>query len=102
MVLDEFRIYNGALSAKEIAATQVLGPGQMLSQASPILNASLTGNNLILSWPLVSAGFILMSRTNLFMGSWMPVSFPASQIAGSQWQVRIPISGNTQFFRLEE
>ena len=102
MILDEFRIYDGALSANEIAATQVLGPGQVLSLASPILNASVTGNNLILSWPLVSAGFILMSRTNLFMGSWMPVAFPAPQIAGSQWQVSIPISSNTQFFRLEE
>ncbi len=102
MVLDEFRIYNGALSANEIAATQVLGPGQLLNSGSPTINVSLSGSNLTLSWPLASAGFILMSRTNLTLGSWMQVSFRAPQIVGSQWQVSIPISGNTQFFRLEE
>src|SRR5208282_5349671 len=41
--LDEFRIYNGALSANEIAATQALGPGQLLTAASPVINAAVNG-----------------------------------------------------------
>jgi alpha-L-arabinofuranosidase len=98
--LDEFRIYNGALNPNEIAATQIMGPNQLLSFSSPTINVSLSGNNLTLSWPLASAGFTLMSRTNLASGAWMAVS-PAPQIAGSQWQVTEPITGNAQFFRLQ-
>jgi alpha-L-arabinofuranosidase len=99
--LDEFRIYNGVLHADEIAATQILGPNQLLSASSPTINDSLVGGNLTLSWPLASAGFTLMSRTNLASGIWATVS-PVPQIVGSQWQVAVPVSGNAQFFRLQK
>ncbi len=46
--VDEFRIYNGALTANEIAATQILGPDQPLSTASPKLSAVPSGGNLVL------------------------------------------------------
>jgi len=99
--LDEFRIYNGVLHADDIAATQVLGPNQLLSASSPIINSSLIGGNLTLSWPLASAGFTLMSRTNLASGIWATVS-PTAQMVGSQWQVAVPVSSNAQFFRLQK
>jgi alpha-L-arabinofuranosidase len=99
--IDEFRIYNGVLHADEIAASQVLGPNQLLSFGSPAINASLSGGNLTLSWLLSSAGFTLMSRTNLVSGAWTAVS-QAPQIVGSQWQITVPISGSAQFFRLQE
>lgn len=100
MSVDEFRIYNGALQSNEIAATQMLGPGQLLSIGSPALSASLSGGNLTLSWPLASASFALMSRTNLTSGAWSAVS-PAPQIIGGRWQVTVPVSGSAQFFRLQ-
>ena len=99
--LDEFRIYNGVLYADEIAATDVLGPNQLLSVGKPTLTDSLAGGNLTLSWPLASAGFTLMSRTNLASGIWAAVA-PAPQIVGNRWQVVVPISGNAQFFRLQK
>lgn len=99
--LDEFRIYNGVLHGDEIAATQVLGPSQLLNTGSPSINGSLTGGNLTLSWPLASAGFALMTRTNLASGTWVVVS-PTPQIVGNQWQVTLPVSGNAQFFRLQK
>ena len=37
--LQEFRIYNGALSPSDIAASDALGPGQLLSNASPRVSA---------------------------------------------------------------
>ena len=39
--IDEFRIYDGELDTFQVAATQALGPGQLLSTASPALSASL-------------------------------------------------------------
>jgi hypothetical protein len=99
--LDEFRIYNGVLHGDEIAATQVLGPNKLLNSDSPIMNGSFNDGNLMLSWPLASAGFTLMSRTNLVSGTWTEV-FPSPQIVGSHWQVNLPVSGNDHFFRLQK
>jgi hypothetical protein len=74
----------------------------VLSLASPTLSASLSSAQLTLSWPLASAGFVLMTRTNLTSGGWVQIASPPPQIVGNQWQITLPVSGNTQFFRLEE
>jgi hypothetical protein len=99
--IDEFRIYNGALTANEIAATQVLGPNQLLSVASPIMSASASGGSLTLSWPVASAGYSVLTTTNLASGNWMD-AMVTSQMVGNQWQVVLPITGNTQFYRLQK
>ena len=100
--LDEFRIYNGALSAIEIAASQALGPDQLLSTNRPVINAAASGGNLTLSWPLASADYTLLTRTNLVAGAWTAVPSPTPQIVGGQWQFTIPISGNAQYYRLQK
>src|SRR5260370_35587651 len=68
--LDEFRIYNGPLQTDEIAATQILGPNQLLSTASPAISASASGGYLTLSWPLASAGWPIITTTNLVGRPW--------------------------------
>ncbi len=100
--IDEFRIYDGELNTNQIAATQALGPNQVLSTSSPTLSASLAGPDLTLSWPLPAAGFGLMTRTNLSLGDWVQVTSPTPQIIGNHWQVIMPVAQNTQFFRLVE
>lgn len=102
MILDEFRIYNGALTTNEMAATQALGPNQLLSQASPTTYVGLAGTNVTLFWPLAAAGFTVMSCTNLASGVWTPFTGATPQIAGNQWQLAVPIFSGTEFFRLEE
>ena len=101
--LDEFRIYHGALQPNEIAATQILGPNQLLSTGSPApgITASLSGGVLTLSWPLASAGFTLLSRTDLGTGGWAAVP-QSPQIVGNQWQVVVPLSDSMRFFCLRE
>ena len=99
--LDEFRIYNGALTVNEIAATQVLGPDQLLSATSPALSASASGGSLTLSWPVASAGYTVLTTTNLAAGNWM-ATVVTPQIVDSQWQVVLPITGNAQFYRLQK
>jgi hypothetical protein len=91
-----------ALSAAEVAATDALGPNQLLSTNSPTVSVMATGTNLILSWPLASAGFAVQSRTNLVLGAWVNVASPVPQIIGSQWQVILPLPTNTGalFYRL--
>jgi hypothetical protein len=98
--LDEFRIYSGAMHSNEIAATQILGPNQLLSTGNPILTASISGGNLTLSWSLASASFTLMSRADLVSGAWTAVP-QLPQIVDGTWQVAVPVSGSAQFFRLQ-
>lgn len=98
--VDEFRIYNGVLHADEIAAAQVLGPNQTLT-TSAALSVKTSGNNVVLSWPLAAAGFTVQSRASLTAGAWAPVSAALPQIVGTQWQLSVPKSTTTQFFRLQ-
>jgi alpha-L-arabinofuranosidase len=100
LILDEFRIYNGALSPQEITASQALGPDVLLSTTGPALTVVLADKNLTLSWPAASAGFGLETRTNLVSGAWAPVAVPP-QLGGSSWQVTVPVTGNEQYFRLQ-
>jgi alpha-L-arabinofuranosidase len=100
MILDEFRIYSGALQSDEIAASQVLGPDEVLSVASPVLSASGAAGNLTLSWPLASAGWSVVTTTNLAAGNWTTVA-TAPQIVGNEWRLSVPFSGGEQFFRLQ-
>jgi hypothetical protein len=102
LILDEFRIYSGALNADEIAATQALGSGGLLSQDSPVMGVSASGAGLTLSWPLASTGFTLQSRTNLILGDWVAVQAPAPQIVGNRRLVTIPISNSAEYYRLQK
>ena len=101
-LMDEFRIYNVALSPTEIAATFNLGPNQLLSTNSPTVACSTLANNLTLSWPVSSAGFTVQSSTNLIPGNWLNLTSIPPQIVGGQWQITMPISGsaNPIFYRL--
>jgi len=100
--IDEFRIYNGVLYSDEIAATQILGVTNTLT-TNATLTGSISGNNVVLSWPLAAAGFTVQSRTNLASGAWTTVSISpqiVSNITTTNWQATVPVSGSIRFFRL--
>jgi len=99
--LDEFRIYRGALSASEIAASQALGPDQVLTTNSPAVHAVSAGGYLTLAWPLAAAGYTVQVRTNLMLGDWSNVAAPVPQISGSEWQITLPATDYTGFYRLQ-
>ena len=102
--LDEFRLYNQALSSSEIAGTHALGPNQLLSTNSPMVGVALTGTNLSLSWPLANAGYTVQMRTNLALGQWQNLAAPAPRIVGSQWLVALPLPGGSgrAFYRVSK
>jgi alpha-L-fucosidase len=56
--LDEFRIYNGALTASQIAAAQALGPDQLPATVGPSVPAGLTAAagsaRVVLAWSAAS------------------------------------------------
>ncbi len=97
--VDEFRIYNGALSPNDVLSTQVLGPNQVLA-SSVKASAAVSGSNLVISWPVAGGAYSLQSTTNLTSGTWITEASPAPLLAGSQWQVTIPKGDGTKFYRL--
>jgi alpha-L-arabinofuranosidase len=99
--LDELRLYNGALTATDIAATDALGPDQVLSMNSPAVSVAAAGGNLTLTWPLAAAGYSVMTTTNLAAGNWTAATV-SPQIVGGQWLVLLPMTNNLQFYQLQK
>jgi uncharacterized repeat protein (TIGR03803 family) len=80
------------------------GNGAVFSFSLPLpqLALTLSGTNVILSWPLNAAGFTLQSTTNLVSSAaWTTVS-PLPSIVNGQNTVTNSISGLQNFYRLIE
>jgi hypothetical protein len=101
--LIEFRIYNGALSAADVAASQVLGPTQLLVN-SPSLTAAASAGNVVISWPVAgTSSFLLYSSPTLGPNAaWTQVLITPT-VVGLNNQVSVPISSSVkaQFFQLK-
>jgi hypothetical protein len=100
--IKELRFYNSALSAADVAASDALGPTQVLSTNSPLMSVAMTGTSLTLSWPVASPDYTVQARTNLVLGSWINVTSPVPQIVNSQWQMPLPPPTNAgpMFYQL--
>lgn len=99
--IDEVRIYSGVLNANAIAATQLLGANQVLSNVAN-LSVSYGAGNVTLSWPIVNGGFSLESSPTLGASAvWTAVSGTKS-VVGSNYQMTVPASSATAFFRLHQ
>ncbi len=96
--VDEFRIYRGRLAPDEIQALDVVGPNQLLTTTAQV-TISIVSGNTVLQWPVAAAGFSVQSKPALDGGSWTTLT-NAPTLVGSNWQVTVPASGDTQFFRL--
>ncbi len=98
--LDEFRIYNGALQAGDIATAQLVGPNVLLT-TNVALNPLRSGANLTINWPQAAAGLTLAASPVLGAGAvWTPVT-PAPPITGTNYQMTIPPTNAAMFFRLQ-
>ena len=100
--IDEFRIYNGAFSIQQAAFDYANGPNVV---GYPItLSASVTGGQLIISWPVAnSSGFTLQSSPTLGKNAtWSAAGSPT--VVNGQNQVTITINGGAQtaFYRLKQ
>lgn len=101
--IDEFRIYNGPLTAGQIAADYALGPDQLIGSSTNVsLSASVSGGNLTIKWPTTSALVNLMSSPSLGAdANWTPVSGSLMTDGSGNYQMTVPMaSSSTQFFRL--
>jgi hypothetical protein len=102
--IDEFRIYNTALTAGQIAADHALGPNQLIGTSTSVnLSSSVVGNNIVLKWPTTSALVTVMSSSTLgASAAWTPVAVPLTTDGSGNYQVTVPVTGSAQFFRLQQ
>lgn len=101
--VDEFRIYNSALSPGQVAADYALGPNQLIGTSTSVrLTASLASTNIVLKWPTTSALVTVQTSSSLGAGAvWTPVSSTMTTDGSGNYQMTVPASGTAQFFRLE-
>ena len=97
--IDEFRIYDGALSAQQVAFNHAIGPDLI---ATPVqISGSLANGQITLSWPVAgSSGYSLQSASSVGTGSsWGAVGITPTVVNG-QNQVTVPATNSARFFRL--
>jgi hypothetical protein len=105
--INEFRIYNGPLTAGQILADYALGPNQLIGTNKIVsLSAKVSGDPaVVLSWPTNSALVAVMSSSTLGSGaSWSAVTGYPLVIVGTNYQMTIPaaaVSGQ-RYFRLQQ
>jgi hypothetical protein len=97
--VDEYRIYNGRLAADEILASDVLGPNALLT-TSVSVKASVSGGNVVLSWPVAAAGFSVQAKPSVVGGNWVTLTNAPTLVGNTSWQVTVPATGGPQFLRL--
>ncbi|HHY83910.1 MAG TPA: hypothetical protein GYA07_00030, partial [Verrucomicrobia bacterium] len=97
---DEFRIYNGPLLDADIAASYAAGPDALPADA-PALKIRAELPNLILSWSAEAEGFELEAADDV-SGPYSSAGLPAPQQVGDEYQVTVPASGQSRFFRLSK
>ncbi len=104
--ISEFRIYSSPLTAAQIAADYALGPNQMIGTSTNVsLSVSMSGGNVVIKWPTTSALVTVLSSPTLGNGAvWTPVSTANGALAavGGNYQLTVPATGGTQYFRLQQ
>ncbi len=72
---------------------------QSASQLIPVLNLSLSGNNVVLTWPFYAADYTLQQNTNLRTTNWTPVPIIPT-ITSEQCRVELSRTNLSGFYRL--
>ena len=96
--VSEVRIYQGRMTAAEVAASYALGPDVALPDVR--LAGAVGGTSLVLSWPAGAAPFHLEGATSGGGGfAWQPILLKP-QLSGDSFSVQLPLSNEWQMFRL--
>jgi hypothetical protein len=98
---NEFRIWEGALSPDQVAASRAAGPDS-LPVAQPALGVSQQGSTLVLTWPGTATGYAPESTGSLnAQPTWSPVPGTPTLVNG-QFTLTIPVGTTNQFIRLKK
>jgi hypothetical protein len=94
----DFRFWNGALTAGQVANLYAAGPEVV---AGPVLQIAPSGNKITLTWPANASGFTLQSSTNLNTANWTAVPGTPTVMNGLN-SLTLPVSLADTFYRLKQ
>jgi hypothetical protein len=94
----DMRIWNGALTAGQVANLYKAGPDVIVG---PSLNISASGNQISIQWPANATAFTIQSTTNLSGGTWNSVSGTQTVTNGLN-SLTLPESQTPAFYRLNQ
>lgn len=96
--IDEFRIYDSAMTQGQIAASFTAGPDVYLF---PGLSISKSGNGSVISWPGFIGGSVQSSPSLGSDASWTtPPQLASPVLSNGLYQLTVPTSNPANFFRL--
>jgi hypothetical protein len=100
--INEFRIYEGALTPDQVAAAQTAGPNALPLLTKPTLTVVRGNGNVTLSWATNgSDGYVLQGSGAVGAGAagWSNVTGTPT-VSGANYQVTVPTSSAQQFYKL--
>jgi hypothetical protein len=97
--VDEFRIYQGALTASQVAADFAAGPN-VVPLPAPSLGISLGQGKVTLAWPVSAGNYILQSSSSA-TGGWSSAGLTVTQQNG-QNVATDNVAGSAKFYRLQK
>jgi hypothetical protein len=103
LTLTEFRVYNGALSAADVATSQALGPSELLP-SNPKLSAVASPGTVLISWPVSgTTGFSLYTSSTLGTNAVWTLVSTTPTVVGQDYEVSVSTTGGskTQFYLLK-
>ncbi|MGA2244207.1 MAG: LamG domain-containing protein [Verrucomicrobiota bacterium] len=95
----DFRIWNGALTAGQVANLYQAGPNVIVG---PSLQISTSGHQITLQWPANASGFTLQSTTSLAGGSWTAVTTGTQTVVNGLNNLTLPQSQSQTYYRLKQ
>jgi hypothetical protein len=99
---NEFRIWEGALTAEQVAANDAAGPNTLPSpETSPSLVVSKAGSNVVIAWPATST-FALQAATAPSGMPWQAVDTSGAVVENSQKKLTLAPSSAATFYRMKK
>jgi hypothetical protein len=101
---NEFRIWEGALSADQVTVAFAAGPDQVpVVTPAPTLTVSLSASSIVIGWPATATGFGMESIGVLGTAAgWNPVDISGAVDVGGQMRLTLPITEATQYYRMKK
>lgn len=100
---NEFRIWEGALTADQVAACYAAGPDTLPSvETEPTLAVSTAAGNVVIAWPATST-YLLESATALGpAATWSAVDTSGAVVEGGQRKLTVTPSQAATFYRMKK
>jgi hypothetical protein len=100
---NEFRIWEGGLTADQVAANYAAGPNKVPSpETQPTLTVSRAGTSIVIAWPATSTYGLESTATLGATASWSAVDASGAVTENGQKKLTVVPSQAATFYRMKK